>query len=233
MAATRVSSIVTTDDKGRSMPETMPREALWSAIRAERAALARDLDQLGEDGWSAATLCPTWNVEDVVAHLTAAASTGRVRWLTSMLGARFDMDVHNARGLAEHKGATPEETLERFRAVVGSTTAASGHLPAWLGEVVVHAQDIRLPLGLTTEPAQAGLVEVARFFASRDFAVNSASAVKDLRLEADDSDFTAGDGAPVRGRTLALVMAMAGRTAYLHELTGPGVDVLRNRVARP
>ncbi|WP_175586034.1 maleylpyruvate isomerase family mycothiol-dependent enzyme, partial [Nocardia cyriacigeorgica] len=93
----------------------------------ERAALADDLAGLDEARWARQSLCGEWTVEEVVAHLTAAASIGRVRWLLSVLGARFDFDLHNARRLAEHRGTTPAETLERFRAVVTSTTAASGH----------------------------------------------------------------------------------------------------------
>lgn len=79
--------------------------------------------------------CGRWAVEDVVAHLTAAARIGRLRWITSVLGARFDFDVHNERRLAEHRGPTTEETLDRFRRTVTSTTAASGHTASqdWQG----------------------------------------------------------------------------------------------------
>jgi hypothetical protein len=65
-----------------------------------------------------------------------------------MLGARFRADEHNQRRLVEHRGRTTAETLDRFRATIASTTAPSGHTPAYLAEVVVHAQDIRKPLGL-------------------------------------------------------------------------------------
>ena len=61
------------------------------------------------------SLCGRWVIEDVVAHLTAAASIGPLRWFASVIGARFDFDLHNDRRLAEHRGATPAETLERFR----------------------------------------------------------------------------------------------------------------------
>lgn len=208
---------------------SMSRRALWAAVHHERARLADDLAGIDEDEWGHPTLCGAWTVREVVAHLTAAASTGRVRWLASVFGARFDVDLHNARRLAEHLGADPVETLERFRRVITSTTAASGHPPAWLGEVVVHAQDIRRPLGLTSTPAVSPLVEVAGFFARRDFAVPSSTAIHGLRLEATDSRFAAGSGESVRGTTLALTMAMAGRSAYCDELTGPGVPRLRDR----
>jgi hypothetical protein len=74
-------------------------------------------------------------VEEVVAHLTAAASLNRWKWLRSMLSARFRPDVHNQRRLVEHRGTTAAETLDQFRAVINSTTAPSAHIPAYLGEV--------------------------------------------------------------------------------------------------
>lgn len=209
----------------------MPATALWAMIHAERRALADDLAELSAEQWATRSLCSEWTVEDVVAHLTAAASTGPVRWIRSMAGARFYPAMHNARLLARHRGADPAETLARFRAVLDSTTAASGHTPAWLGEVVVHAQDIRQPLGLPTRSGLEPCTEVARFFASRNFAVNSKDAAAGLRLEATDGPFTAGTGPLVTGSTLALTMAMAGRTAYCAELTGPGAAELRERCA--
>ena len=98
---------------------------LWALAHAERAALADDLAGLSAAQWRHDTLCGEWNVEQVVAHLTAAASLSQWQWLRSMLGARFRPDVHNQRRLAEHCGSTPAETLDRFRAVITSTTAPS------------------------------------------------------------------------------------------------------------
>lgn len=208
---------------------TTTRAALWTAVHAERAALAADLAELDDAQWAQPSLCGRWSVEEVVAHLTAAASIGRVRWLTSMLGARFDPDVHNDRRLAEHRGSAPSQTLELFRRVVTSTTAPTGHTAAWLGEVVVHAQDVRRPLGLPSTAPTEVVTEVARSYAGRDFTVASRSATKGLRLEATDGPFTTGTGPLVTGTTLALTMAMAGRRAYCDDLTGPGVATLRDR----
>ena len=202
---------------------------LWSLAHVERAALAEDLADLDDVQWARPSLCGRWVVEDVVAHLTAAASVGRRRWIASVVGARFDFDRHNDRRLAEQRGSTPAETLDRFRQVVGSTTAAPGPTAAWLGEVVVHAQDIRRPLGLPRTPSVEAVTEVARFFARRDFTVASRSAVAGLRLEATDGPFSTGDGPEVRGTTLALTMAMAGRSAYCDDLTGPGAPTLHAR----
>lgn len=201
-------------------------------VRAERTALADDLAELDEQQWKAPTLCGQWTVEEVVAHLTATARIGRLRWLRSVIGARFDFDKHNARRLAECRGATPAETLELFRASIPSTVAPSGHTPAWLGEVVVHAQDIRRPLGLSSAPGIAAATEVARFYAARDFTVASRSAIDGLRLEATDGPFATGTGPLVSGTTIALTMVMAGRAAYCEDLSGPGLATLRERIAR-
>ncbi|BAH50619.1 maleylpyruvate isomerase family mycothiol-dependent enzyme [Rhodococcus opacus] len=211
------------------MRNALTRATLWSAAATERAALADDLAGLHEAQWAQQSLCGRWVVEEVVAHLTAAASIGAVRWFGSVLGARFDFDLHNDRRLAEYRGATPTETLEWFRRIVTSTTSAPGPTAAWLGEVVVHAQDIRRPLGLARTPAVETVTEVAGFYARRDFTVAGRSAIEGLRLEATDGPFTTGTGPMVSGTTLALTMAMAGRSAYCDDLTGPGVPTLRNR----
>jgi hypothetical protein len=95
---------------------------------------------------------------------------------------------------------------------------------------VVHAQDIRRPLGLPRTPAVDALTPVADFFARRNFAVASKTVAARLQLRADDGPFATGTGPLVTGSTLALVMGMAGRAAYVDQLDGPGVPTLRARV---
>lgn len=211
------------------MPDVLSGDAVWAAARTERVSLADDLAALDDGQWAQRSLCGRWTVEEVLAHLTAAASVGRLRWVASVLGARFDFDLHNDRRLAEHRGATPRETLERFRRVVDSTTSTFGPTAAWLGEVVVHAQDIRRPLGIERTPSIEAVTEVARCYARRDFTVAGRTVIDGLRLEATDGPFSTGSGALVSGTTLALTMAMAGRLAYCDDLAGPGVPAVRAR----
>ena len=166
-----------------------------------------------------------------MAHLVAGAGIGPLRWIRSVLGARGDFDRHNARRLAEHRGSTPAGTLARFRSVLSSTTSPPGPVQMWLGEIVVHGEDVRRPLGLVRAYPPSTLVRLAEFFATQNSTVRSRSAIAGLRLEATDGPFTAGpDDAPlVGGPTLALVMAMAGRAAFCDDLEGPGVPTLRAR----
>ncbi|MBG0737994.1 maleylpyruvate isomerase family mycothiol-dependent enzyme [Paeniglutamicibacter antarcticus] len=207
-----------------------PEDDLWALVHAERAALAEDLAGLSPEQWHHQTLCGQWDVEHVVAHLTAAASLNRWQWLRSMLGARFRADLHNQRRLQEHRGNTSAQTLDRFCAVINSSIAPSPDTPAYLGEVVVHAQDIRRPLGLHRSPGIDALTPVAEFYARRNFTVASRSNAAGLRLRADDGRFAAGTGPQITGPTLALVMTMAGRVPYLEDLRGPGVPTLRLRL---
>lgn len=208
------------------------KDALWALAHAERARLAEDLEGLSHEQWKQPSLCGEWNIEQVLAHLTAGASLNQRQWLQSMLGVRFRPELHNQRRLAEQLGSTPAETLAGFRAVIGSTTAPSAHTAAYLGEVVVHAQDIRQPLGLPGTPSLEALAPVAEFFTARNFTVPSRSFSNGLQLRATDVRFTAGYGLLVTGPLLALVMSIAGRSAYLDQLAGPGAPTLRSRVQR-
>lgn len=209
---------------------TTPGVALsWDLIADERASLAADLRSLTPAQWAAPSLCDRWTIQDVVAHLTAAATTGRWAWLRSIVGARFDPALHNQRRLAEHRGTGPAETLARFEAATQSRVAPTGDLWAWLGEVVVHGADIREPLGIATRPHADRIAAVAQGYARKDFAVHSATAARGLRLEATDSAFSAGDGPTVRGTTLDLVQAMAGRPTATARLTGDGAALLAAR----
>ncbi|GAA3298564.1 hypothetical protein GCM10017709_03130 [Glutamicibacter nicotianae] len=72
---------------------------------------------------------------------------------------------------------------------------------------------------------------MAEFFASRDFAVNSSTLVKGLRVSAADDDFSSGTGPEVRGGLLDLLLAMAGRKQVLPRLEGSGVEELDRRIA--
>lgn len=195
----------------------------------EKSKLILDLDQLRPDQWRATTLCTNWDVEEVVAHLGAAATTSMTGWIVNMVRSRFDTDAHNRRLLERFRGADPADTLARFKRVgpIGLPTKAS---PAGLAELIVHAEDIRRPLGLSRPPEPEAVLVVARFFAARDFAVNSRTLINGLALGATDADFATGAGLGVTGPLLSLVMAMAGRGQVCDDLSGDGVPHLRARI---
>jgi len=82
-------------------------EELRALMRAERASLAEHLATLTTAQWCHPSLCGEWDVEHVVAHLAAGASTGQWAWLRSIVLAGVRPARHNARRLLDHLGATP------------------------------------------------------------------------------------------------------------------------------
>ncbi|MFF5159914.1 maleylpyruvate isomerase family mycothiol-dependent enzyme [Streptomyces sp. NPDC000348] len=202
---------------------------VWPLIRAERAALAADLAALTDEQWETPSLCAGLTVREVLAHLTAGASLNTVRWLAGVIRCRFDFDKQVAVRLAEQLGATPGETLERFRRVVPSTTKPALPAIAVLGETIVHGEDIRRPLGIRRDHPVEVVTKVAEYYRGTDLVVVAKGRIGGLRLVADDGPFATGSGPLVSGRTLALIMAMTGRAAYCDDLDGDGVELLRSR----
>ena len=209
-----------------------PVAGYWSLIHQERQRLLHLLETITHEQWAAPTLCGQWNVEKVVAHLSAAANTSLGAWLSSMVGAGFNPDKHNERRLSELRGSTPAHTLATFRTSVERTIAPTKDYPAWLGEVIVHSQDIARALDLELEPDPVAVREVADYYVAKNFAVKSKKMAADLLLEATDNDFSVGEFVDPRvaGPLLEIVMALAGRTAALTRLHGDGVQQLRRRL---
>jgi uncharacterized protein (TIGR03083 family) len=205
----------------------------WSLVHAERAALAADLAELTGQQWATPSLCTGFTVRQVLAHLTAGASLNPVRWLAGVIRCRFDFDKQNAMRLAQQLGATPAETLERFRSVIGSTIKAPVPTAAMLGETIVHGEDIRRPLGIHRDYPITTLTLLANYYQGSDLVVPAKKRIAGLRLQASDGPFATGSGPLVSGGTLALIMAMTGRVTCCDELDGDGVATLRARCKTP
>ena len=216
-------------------PETTRSRTIgvWPLVHAERAALAADLADLTDEQWATPSLCGGLSVREVLAHMIAGASLNPVRWLAGVVRCRFDFDKQVAMRLAEQLGATPAETIDRFRSVLTSTTKPPVPTLAMLGETIVHAQDIRLPLGIRHEYPMGTLTRLAAYYQGSDLPVLTKTRIRGLRLAATDGSFTTGSGPLVSGTTLALIMAMAGRGAYCDELKGDGAATLRERSQTP
>jgi uncharacterized protein (TIGR03083 family) len=206
---------------------------VWPLVHAERAALAADLADLTGEQWATPSLCTGLTVREVLAHLIAGASLNPVRWLAGVIRCRFDFDKQVSMRLAEQLGATPAETIDRFRSVLTSTTKPPVPRLAMLGETIVHAQDIRVPLGIRRDYPIGALTQLAEYYQGSDLPVLTKTRAKGLRLVATDGRFTTGSGPLVSGPTLALIMAMAGRGAYCDELQGDGAATLRERSQTP
>jgi len=202
---------------------------IWTTISAERGALADDLANLPPAQWDTPSLCSEWTVRDIVAHLSGAASLNPATFFFNMAKAGFNFDRFANGQIAKHRGADPTATLSEFRGLQDSTSSPPGPKITWLGEVVVHSEDVRRPLGIQhTYPPEA-VREVVDFYKGSNLLIGSKGRIAGLALQATDDDWQHGQGEAVEGPLLSLLLAMTGRGAACDDLAGPGVQTLRSR----
>jgi uncharacterized protein (TIGR03083 family) len=202
---------------------------MWATIAAERGTLADDLANLTPAQWDTPSLCSEWTVRDIVAHLSATASLNPATFLVNMAKAGFNFDRFANGQIAKHRGPEPAATLNEFRGLRDSTSAPPGPKTSWLGEVVVHGEDIRRPLGIRHTYAPDAVRQVIDFYKGSNMLIGSKKRVDGLALHATDDDWQHGQGEQVQGPLLSLLLAMTGRGAACDDLTGPGVQTLRSR----
>jgi uncharacterized protein (TIGR03083 family) len=202
---------------------------IWPVIHAERKALAADLSSLDDDGWATPSLCSRWTVRDVAAHMTATASLSPPSFFTKLAGSGFSLTKLQAKDIAAGKGNSVADTLSRFEAAVASTGHPPGPAETMLGETIVHAEDIRRPLGLRHDYPVQAVVQAADFYKRSNLIIGTKRRIAGLRLRATDTDWSAGDGPEVSGPMLALLVAMTGRKLAPGELEGEGAATLAAR----
>jgi uncharacterized protein (TIGR03083 family) len=202
---------------------------VWPTIEAERKSLANDLESLDQDQWTTTSLCSRWTVRDVVAHMTATAKITPPAFFGKMLASGFSLTTLQDKDIAVEKGGSPADALARFEAVETSRKHPPGPLDTWLGEAIVHAEDIRRPLGIGHDYPMDAVVQVADFYKSSNLIIGTKRRIEGLTLQATDANWSHGTGPQVSGPMIALLMAMTGRKAVAEELSGDGVATLRAR----
>ena len=218
----------------RCSVEPLTTERVWAAVDRERRSLADLLEGLDDEQWETPSLCAGWRVRDVAAHLTLAQmDAGRAAVEAVRARGSFDRMV---RETALRRAAAPrEELVAALRAMVGSQRRAPGVTPLEpLLDVLVHGQDIAVPLGIErTMPLDAATTSATRVWSSpwplsRAFATRRR--LRGLELVADDVEWSVGEGLRVEGPVAALLLVLTGRSrAVLHRLRGPGTDGLADR----
>ena len=200
---------------------------IWAVVHAEREALIRDLETIPTERWATPSLCPGWDVHDVVAHLADDAKTTRLGFLLRLAAARFDFDRINNAGVARERAGEPRLTLASFRTASRRTTSAPAPKATRLVEAFVHGEDIRRPLGLSRDYPVAHVAAALRYQLGTGVALGGGrERAHGLRLMATDASINIGEGPEVRGTALALLLAVSGRAVGSDELTGPGLPAL-------
>jgi uncharacterized protein (TIGR03083 family) len=202
----------------------------WQLIHAERQFVADELEGLRPDQWAQDSLCAGWSVQEAAGHIVAGAeqTPGAFFKGLALNGFRFNVMIDKA---AKRVGkADPDELIRRLRARTTTTNHPPGPANVMLGEVVVHGQDIRRAIGLSTQPAMDAMLASLDLFKSANFPVGTKSRIAGLQLKTSDADWTHGEGPQVVGPAASLLSAITGRKLAYEELTGEGADTLRSRI---
>ncbi len=201
----------------------------WKYIHTERAQMAETWATLSPRQWAAQSWCQGWSVQDTAGHVLAAAEQTPVNFYKEMAAAGFRFNVFTDRGARRLASIGPDELVRRLRERTSTTNHPPAPVLAMLGEIVVHGEDIRRPLGLKHRPPEAALVAVADSWKNSNLLIGAKRRIAGLRLRATDTQWEHGAGPEVSGPLMSLILAMTGRTAVHTELSGAGVAELATR----
>jgi hypothetical protein len=102
-----------------------------------------------------------------------------------------------------------------------------------LFDILVHGQDIALPLGMDRPMPTLAAVAGAERVWTMGWPFWAQRRLRGIRLVADDADWAAGSGAEARGPVSALLLVLTGRPAGVPALRGPGADEAAARLFGP
>ncbi|WP_245745888.1 maleylpyruvate isomerase family mycothiol-dependent enzyme [Nocardia altamirensis] len=212
--------------------ESMTAEEVWRATAAERSSLADLLAELSESDWDRQSLCAEWRIRDVVAH-TTQCTHAHLGWIVAnLIRARGSVDRALRDAAIRHADRVgTRQLLDELRASVPSRFTPIATVPAdRLLDVLVHGQDIAIPLGIDREmPTGASRSALDRVWATASrFGIEERLA--GYRLAATDIEWSVGDGPLVHGTAGALLLLATGRAAAATQLSGPGADTLFRKV---
>jgi uncharacterized protein (TIGR03083 family) len=202
---------------------------LMPMVHAERRSLATFLDTLTSEQWTAPTWCDKWNVQELVAHLTAAGNITAPHFFAGIVRTGFSFDRFVDGDLRTYASGTPADVRARYEKIIDSNRKPPGPAYVALGEVMVHGEDIRRPFGARGEHAAEHLTTLAEMYRKTGPPLRAKKRLDGLRLEATDVDWSAGSGPEVRGPCMSLILAMVGRKEALADCEGPGTETLRGR----
>ena len=206
----------------------MDEEQQWAHIARARRELADLLAGLSPEQWQTPSLCAGWRVRDVAAHVAMTSRPPRLgASVTALVRARGSFNRLN-HDLAVEYGATPEELVAQLR-----SRAASRRLPVvtnvhnLLPDVLVHSQDIAVPLGLELDQPGEALRTAADRIWSMGWPFRAQRRLRGVRLRATDHEWAAGSGAELSGPLSSLLLVMTGRDpGRVAGLAGPGRALL-------
>lgn len=202
----------------------------WRLIHQERASIADTLTTLSAAQWAQPSLCGGWSVRETAAHIVLGAEQTTPHFLGRMTANGFRFNRMMDRDARRTGVLAPDQLIGRLRARLTTTNKPPAPAMTMLGEVAVHSDDIRRPLGLRHDSDPDVLIALLEMYKNASFPVGTKKRIDGLRLVATDVGWSHGTGPEVMGAAMPMVMVMTGRAAGLDELSGEGLATLRRRM---
>jgi len=185
-------------------------DEVWSHIDRERAYLADLLESLPPEDWERQSLCDGWTVRDVGAHVSMAEARVRdILWPAIRSGFSYNGMVRRA---ALSNRASHDEIVATIRGFADTHRLAPfiTELEPLL-DVMVHVQDICIPLGIEREiPVDVAAVTATRMLSLRG-PMRLWRAPTGVKLVASDTDWSYGEGRVVEAPMQSILLGIMGR----------------------
>lgn len=200
---------------------------VWPMLQSERERFVRYLRTLAPGDWDRPSLAAGWRVKDVLAHVVAGAKNTPPKFIAGMVSSGFKFNAMNEKGLRAEVVKTPEQLIAELESLTATRTQPGG---AMVGEALVHSEDIRRALdGPALERPPGHVIAVADYYKRAGPPIRAKKRIAGVTLQADDQNWSTGEGPMVTGPLLSLVLAMTGRRVALDDLRGEGLSTLKER----
>lgn len=208
---------------------------VWQHVRNRRAELAAYLETLDTDKWNNQSLCGEWQTRDVVAHLLIEYHYTARYWKQFL---RSGLRVNKFLGRTAHDVGRSDTAhlLERFKNMIDERQKPAA-LPVMnvLVDLLVHEQDIRVPLGHLKPMPLDSLRLIFSHWEPQDYNLGEkitgvSRRVRGLQFVISDLSLTKGTGLTVVGNAEDILLAVTGRPTAIPKLQGEGTRVLEERL---
>jgi uncharacterized protein (TIGR03083 family) len=170
------------------------------------------LDGLSPEQWDAPSLCEGWRVREVMAHITMAFRYSLPQVIFGMIRARGSF--HRMADRAAHRDAeklTADELAACLRSNVNNAwkPPGGGYVGA-LSHDLIHGLDITVALGLDRRPPPERVAMVLGSLSANQVSYFGVD-LDGVQLQANDLDWSYGEGQPLTGRAQDLLLVVCGR----------------------
>ncbi len=185
-------------------------------VARECVRLADVLSTLSEAQWDAQSLCEKWRTREVIAHLTMPTRFSPERFGAELAEAGGDFTVMSDRAAARDGSLPTKDLVAAMRSEVmqGFAPPGGGYEGA-LNHVVIHGLDVTAALGIPRASSDSAVVHVLDQLARRGGAANFGHDLANVRLVADDLDWSFGSGSEIACPASDLVLYISNRRVDL------------------